>query len=187
LARRFEAMEGEVGIPIHYSWPPAFWRLGRLMRQDAMSCGVHNILGILADGTLAMCGIGRHEKELVYGRIGETPAWVQPSPNMPSRDTALVYPGMCLLEGTNLSEARGTTRPFEIVGAPWLDADDTATWLAVLNDARLAFGTRLGIADDTDIFRIVPGDPLAPEKAAYAWLTALQGALVETMLTGLGD
>lgn len=56
------------------------------------------------------------------GRVGETPAWVLPSPNMPTRDTALVYPGMCLLEGTNLSEARGTTRPFEIVGAPWIDA-----------------------------------------------------------------
>ena len=43
------------------------------------------------------------------------------SPNMPTADTALVYPGGCLLEGTNLSEGRGTTRPFEIVGAPWLD------------------------------------------------------------------
>ena len=47
--------------------------------------------------------------------------WVQPSPNMPTIDTALVYPGQCLLEGTNLSEGRGTTRPFEISGAPWLD------------------------------------------------------------------
>lgn len=60
------------------------------------------------------------------GRVGETPAWVLPSPNMPTRETALVYPGMCLLEGTNLSEARGTTRPFEIVGAPWLGADAAA-------------------------------------------------------------
>ncbi len=47
--------------------------------------------------------------------------WVMPSPNMPSWETALVYPGMCLLEGTNLSEGRGTTRPFEIFGAPWID------------------------------------------------------------------
>ena len=56
--------------------------------------------------------------------------WVMPSPNMPTPQTALVYPGMCLLEGTNLSEGRGTTRPFELVGAPWLDpqrlADDLA-------------------------------------------------------------
>jgi uncharacterized protein YbbC (DUF1343 family) len=48
--------------------------------------------------------------------------WVLPSPNMPTPDTALVYPGQCLLEGTNLSEGRGTTRPFELCGAPWIDS-----------------------------------------------------------------
>jgi uncharacterized protein YbbC (DUF1343 family) len=47
--------------------------------------------------------------------------WVLPSPNMPAFETAMVYPGQVLLEGTNLSEGRGTTRPFEIFGAPWLD------------------------------------------------------------------
>jgi uncharacterized protein YbbC (DUF1343 family) len=47
--------------------------------------------------------------------------WVLPSPNMPTLDTALVYPGQCLVEGTNLSEGRGTTRPFELSGAPWID------------------------------------------------------------------
>jgi uncharacterized protein YbbC (DUF1343 family) len=47
--------------------------------------------------------------------------WVMPSPNMPTLDTATVYPGGCLFEGTNLSEGRGTTRPFEIMGAPWVD------------------------------------------------------------------
>jgi uncharacterized protein YbbC (DUF1343 family) len=47
--------------------------------------------------------------------------WVLPSPNMPAWETAVVYPGQCLLEGTNLSEGRGTTRPFELCGAPWLD------------------------------------------------------------------
>lgn len=46
--------------------------------------------------------------------------WVMPSPNMPTPETARVYPGQCLLEGTNLSEGRGTTRPFEICGAPWV-------------------------------------------------------------------
>ena len=44
--------------------------------------------------------------------------FVMPSPNMPTAETALVYPGGCLLEGTNLSDGRGTTRPFEITGAP---------------------------------------------------------------------
>jgi uncharacterized protein YbbC (DUF1343 family) len=46
--------------------------------------------------------------------------WVLPSPNMPTVETAVVYPGQCLVEGTNLSEGRGTTRPFEIFGAPWV-------------------------------------------------------------------
>jgi uncharacterized protein YbbC (DUF1343 family) len=49
--------------------------------------------------------------------------WVLPSPNMPTVDTAVVYPGMCLLEATNLSEGRGTTRPFEIFGAPFIDPE----------------------------------------------------------------
>jgi len=49
--------------------------------------------------------------------------WVQPSPNMPTYDTALVYPGMCFFEGTLLSEGRGQTRPFEVVGAPYIDGE----------------------------------------------------------------
>jgi uncharacterized protein YbbC (DUF1343 family) len=55
--------------------------------------------------------------------------WVMPSPNMPALDTATVYPGMCLLEGTNISEGRGTTRPFEIFGAPFIDPDELLTRL----------------------------------------------------------
>jgi uncharacterized protein YbbC (DUF1343 family) len=56
--------------------------------------------------------------------------WVLPSPNMPTPETALVYPGLCLLEGTNISEGRGTTRPFEIFGAPFVDGYRLAESLA---------------------------------------------------------
>jgi len=49
--------------------------------------------------------------------------WVMPSPNMPTLDSAIVYPGTVLFEGTMLSEGRGTTRPFELVGAPWIEAE----------------------------------------------------------------
>lgn len=59
------------------------------------------------------------ERSMHFKDTGLT--WAMPSPNMPTADTALVYPGGCLVEGTNLSEGRGTTRPFEIVGAPFLD------------------------------------------------------------------
>ncbi|GAB2749290.1 exo-beta-N-acetylmuramidase NamZ domain-containing protein [Streptomyces bullii] len=59
--------------------------------------------------------------------------WVPPSPNMPTPDTALVYSGTCLFEGTNLSEGRGTTRPFELLGAEGLDG----RWAAAANDLGL--------------------------------------------------
>ncbi|MCB9882901.1 MAG: DUF1343 domain-containing protein, partial [Planctomycetes bacterium] len=49
--------------------------------------------------------------------------WVLPSPNLPTLDSAVVYPGGCLFEGTLLTEGRGTTRPFEIFGAPYVDPD----------------------------------------------------------------
>lgn len=59
--------------------------------------------------------------------------WVLPSPNMPTLDTALVYPGMCLLEATNLSEGRGTTRPFEIMGAPYVNGLELVRQLEALD------------------------------------------------------
>jgi uncharacterized protein YbbC (DUF1343 family) len=55
--------------------------------------------------------------------------WVMPSPNLPTLEGALVYPGQVLLEGTNLSEGRGTTRPFEYCGAPFLDPREICAWL----------------------------------------------------------
>lgn len=58
--------------------------------------------------------------------------WVMPSPNMPTLDTATVYPGMCLLEGTNISEGRGTTRPFELFGAPFIDVENLCRELNAL-------------------------------------------------------
>lgn len=58
--------------------------------------------------------------------------WVNPSPNMPQWTAALVYPGMCLLEGTNVSEGRGTTRPFEQFGAPWVHPVELAESLNAL-------------------------------------------------------
>jgi len=61
--------------------------------------------------------------------------WVQPSPNIPTLDTATVYPGTCLFEGVNVSEGRGTTRPFEYVGAPWIDG---GRWAEELNSLGLS-------------------------------------------------
>jgi uncharacterized protein YbbC (DUF1343 family) len=59
--------------------------------------------------------------------------WIMPSPNVPTLDTAIVYPGAVLFEGTVLSEGRGTTRPFELVGAPWIDGEHLADDLNAIN------------------------------------------------------
>jgi len=59
--------------------------------------------------------------------------WVMPSPNMPTLDTAVVYPGTVLFEGTMLSEGRGTTRPFELVGAPWIEGERFAREMNALS------------------------------------------------------
>lgn len=61
-----------------------------------------------------------YERKMWFDETGLP--WVMPSPNMPTLDTAIVYPGMCLFEATNVSEGRGTTRPFELFGAPFIDA-----------------------------------------------------------------
>lgn len=67
-------------------------------------------------------------------------AWHNPSPNMRSYEAALLYPGMCLIEGTNISEGRGTDTPFEIVGAPYIDYDEI---VSAFNDLKLP-GVRVG-------------------------------------------
>jgi uncharacterized protein YbbC (DUF1343 family) len=76
------------------------------------------------DGALSVArvlGWERHRGAEAWGR-----PFIMPSPNMPTVETALVYPGGCLLEGTNLSEGRGTTAPFQLVGAPFLDGQALA-------------------------------------------------------------
>ena len=74
--------------------------------------------------------------------------WVLPSPNMPTIDTAVVYPGMCVFEGSNISEGRGTTKPFEMIGAPFIDGVALAK---ALNQAGLA-GVRFRPAYITPTF-----------------------------------
>lgn len=59
--------------------------------------------------------------------------WVNPSPNIPQIETAVIYPGTCIFEGTNVSVARGTTKPFQWIGAPYIDGENLATELNKLN------------------------------------------------------
>lgn len=84
------------------------------------------------DAELEVIPLANWKRGMWFDQTGLT--WVQPSPNVPTLDTATVYPGTCLFEGTNLSEGRGTTRPFEVIGAPWLDGRE---WALALNGLRL--------------------------------------------------
>src|SRR5437763_14027481 len=75
--------------------------------------------GIGAD--LEVARMDGWRRDMYYDATGLT--WILSSPNIPTFDTTTVYPGAVLFEGTNVSEGRGTTRPFEFVGAPWIVAE----------------------------------------------------------------
>jgi uncharacterized protein YbbC (DUF1343 family) len=106
----FLSFVGLEPVPIRHALTPGEI-VALFAHRDGLSLG--------PDGALSVVGLEGWDRANLAG------AWdrpfVIPSPNMPTAETALVYPGGCLLEGTNLSEGRGTTRPFEIVGAPWID------------------------------------------------------------------
>ncbi|MGO1621268.1 exo-beta-N-acetylmuramidase NamZ family protein [Flaviflexus sp.] len=109
----FASLVGRLDVPIRHGLT-----LGELAQHAARSAGIQ------LPSVIRMEGWGR---SMTWADTGLP--WVMPSPNLPTTDTALVYPGTALFEGTTLSEGRGTTRPFEIVGAPWL----TASYAASLN------------------------------------------------------
>jgi len=85
---------------------------------------------VFPDCGLSILPMKNWQRQMWFDQTGLP--WVMPSPNMPTLDTATVYPGMCLLEGTNISEGRGTTRPFEIFGAPFVKAEVLCRELSAL-------------------------------------------------------
>jgi uncharacterized protein YbbC (DUF1343 family) len=94
--------------------------LAQLFERDGHALGPEGALSVAR-----VLGWERHRGADAWGR-----PFIMPSPNMPTLETALVYPGGCLLEGTNLSEGRGTTAPFQLVGAPFLDGPALAQALS---------------------------------------------------------
>ena len=111
LVPGFESFVGQYAIPMRHGLT-----VGELARLFNEHFGIGAKLEVVTmDGW----------RRASYGDEAGAP-WVMPSPNMPTLDTAIVYPGTVLLEGTMASEGRGTTRPFEIVGAPWVHAESFA-------------------------------------------------------------
>ena len=115
LIEGFESFVGQFPIPMRHGMT-----IGELARFFNEACGIG------ADLTVCRWRTGRATCTATSTGL----PWVMPSPNMPTLDTAIVYPGTVLFEGTNVSEGRGTTRPFELIGAPWIDAEALADKLA---------------------------------------------------------
>ena len=119
LVPGFESFVGQFPIPMRHGMT-----IGELARFFNGHFTIDAPLEVVA-----MTGWSRE----MYGDATGLP-FVMPSPNIPTLDSAIVYPGTVLFEGTNASEARGTTRPFELVGAPWVEAEKFA---AAMNARRL--------------------------------------------------
>jgi uncharacterized protein YbbC (DUF1343 family) len=115
LVEGFESFVGQFPIPMRHGMT-----IGELARF------FNDAFGIGAD--LTVVPMENWQRHMHYEETGLP--WVMPSPNIPTVDTAVVYPGTVLFEGTNISEGRGTTRPFELIGAPWIDAEALAQKLA---------------------------------------------------------
>jgi uncharacterized protein YbbC (DUF1343 family) len=111
----FASFVGAMPIPIRHGMT-----LGELARRWKSERNL--------DVDLEVVALEGWRRDMLFDATGLP--WVLPSPNMPTLDTALIYPGQCLLEGTNLSEGRGTTRPFELCGAPFLDGEAWAAMAA---------------------------------------------------------
>jgi uncharacterized protein YbbC (DUF1343 family) len=124
LARGFESFVGLYPIPMRHGM--TIGELARLFNDH---------FGIGAD--LDVVPMSGWQREMYHDTSGAP--WVMPSPNMPTLDSAIVYPGTVLFEGTNVSEGRGTTRPFELIGAPWVMADRFAAALNRRNAPGVVF------------------------------------------------
>jgi len=108
LARGFESFVGMYPIPMRHGLT-----IGEIARLFNETFAIGADLDIVAmDGW---------RRDMYWDETGLT--WIISSPNIPTFDTTLVYPGAVLFEGTNVSEGRGTTRPFELIGAPWVVAE----------------------------------------------------------------
>jgi uncharacterized protein YbbC (DUF1343 family) len=117
LVPGYESFVGQYPIPMRHGM--TIGELARLFNTE---------FGIGAD--LSVAAMDGWRRDMYFDATGLP--WVMPSPNMPTLDTAVVYPGTVLFEGTNVSEGRGTTRPFEIVGAPWPVAERFAEQMNAL-------------------------------------------------------
>lgn len=120
---RADIVQGPVTEPDFFSFvgiAPLPIRYGMTVGEIAQWFNGEELRGEVIDADLTVIELTNYERDLDYDKTGLP--WVPPSPNMPDLETAYIYPGTCLFEGTNVSEGRGTEKPFLIIGAPFIDA-----------------------------------------------------------------
>jgi uncharacterized protein YbbC (DUF1343 family) len=118
LERGHESFVGMFPIPMRHGLTVG--ELARLFNQDfSIGCD------------LKVVPMRDYQREWYFDETDAS--WIIPSPNLPTLDSAIVYPGAVLIEGTGVSEGRGTTRPFELIGAPYADANEIAEYLNELH------------------------------------------------------
>ena len=126
LDLKYQSFIGKYPIPIRYGWT-----IGELAEKIILEKWIHPTPKLI---TIPMEG---WNASLWYDET--TLPWVKPSPNIPNLETALIYPGMCLLEGTNISEGRGTDKPFKWFGAPWINSKNLSQELNKLKLSGVVF------------------------------------------------
>ena len=126
LDLKYQSFIGKYPIPIRYGWT-----IAELAEKIILEKWIHPTPKLI---TIPMEG---WNASLWYDET--TLPWVKPSPNIPNLETALIYPGMCLLEGTNISEGRGTDKPFKWFGAPWINSKNLSQELNKLKLSGVVF------------------------------------------------
>lgn len=151
-------VEGAITHPAYSSFVgviPLPARYGMTVGELAHLFNKETYAGFALNADLHVIEMSGYKRGMPFEETGVE--WLPPSPNMPTVETALIYPGTCLIEGTNLSEGRGTDSPFQIIGAPFIDAEE---WLSAIPEEY-----KKGFSIETITFmpRSIPGKSENPK------------------------
>jgi uncharacterized protein YbbC (DUF1343 family) len=170
LDPHFASLAGLYPVPMRYGLTP-----GELADYLNIEYSIHADLTVVA--------LAGWHRSLYYDQT--TRSWIPPSPNIPDLDSALHYPGTCLFEGTNLSVGRGTSQPFQQIGAPWLQAAELAQRLETYHIAGVRFEavsfTPVQPDDGKYVGEVVYGVRfMATDRSIYDPTYAALAVLIET-------
>jgi uncharacterized protein YbbC (DUF1343 family) len=140
--------------------------------------------GWLAEGVKADLNVMTMEnwdRRMWYDETGLP--WIKPSPNIMTLNTAIVYPGICFIEGTNVSEGRGTQHPFEYIGAPWINGTELANELNSYNLPGVAFEPIH--FTPTDIASVMSDPKYDNQKCGGVFIRVVDRSKFEPVRTGI--